>query len=197
MAMNRLASRLGTSGPHVCTSRGFWSTCLWCRLFLMVGVVSRTLERHRGDLAWSSLTNTAAEAQNLQGWVLKDILAGIARRESVMEVPEFDLFARIENLERAVGEAPLSAGDASHLAMHAFELSFAARAIHYPFDARRSKDSQLRKLRDVDFNERWLDLLAADLLKICEALEKQLSRHVRMNGELRPSVRKPGDALEA
>ena len=95
-----------------------------------------------------------------------------------MEVSEFDLFTRIENLERAVGEAPLSARDASDLATHAFELSFIARAIHYPSTASRSKDNALRKLREVDFNDHWLDLLAADLLKICEALEKKLSRPV-------------------
>ncbi|MEE8353216.1 MAG: hypothetical protein V3S10_02070 [Dehalococcoidales bacterium] len=95
-----------------------------------------------------------------------------------MEVPEFDLFARIENLERAVGEAPLSAGDSSNLAMHAFELSFIARAIYYPSIARDGKESALRKLRELDFNEHWLDLLAADLLKVCEALEKKLSRPV-------------------
>ncbi len=114
-----------------------------------------------------------------------------------MEVPEFDLLARIENLEMAVGEAHLSAGDASNLAMHAFNLSFAAHAIHYPSDATRSRDSHLRKLIDVDFNERWLGTLAADLLKICEALEKQLFRHLRMTGELTPSVREPGEALRA
>ncbi len=114
-----------------------------------------------------------------------------------MEVPEFDLFARIENLERAVREGPLSARDASHLAMHAFELSFIARAIHYPSDARRSKDGQLRKPREVDFNERWLNDLAADLLKICDVLERQLGTRVRMTGEPTPSVRDPGDALEA
>ncbi len=95
-----------------------------------------------------------------------------------MEVPEFDLFARIENLERAVGVAPLSARDASSLAMHAFELSFIARAIYYPSIARRSKDNALRRLRELDFDEHWLNLLAADLLKICEALEEKLASPV-------------------
>ncbi len=94
-----------------------------------------------------------------------------------MEVPEFDLFTRIENLEKAVGEAPLSASDAPNLAMHAVELSFIARAIYHPSIAS-SKDSALRKLRELDFNDPWLDLLAADLLEICEAMEKKLSRPV-------------------
>ena len=111
-----------------------------------------------------------------------------------MEVPEFDLLARIENLEMAVGEAHLSAGEASNLAMHAFNLSFAAHAIHYPCPAGRSRDSRLRKLIDVDCNERSLGTLAADLLKICEALEKQL---YRLTGEFTPSEKEPGDALKA
>ncbi len=114
-----------------------------------------------------------------------------------MEVPEFDLLARIENLEMAVGEARLSAGEASNLAMHAFNLSFVAHAIQYPSEVARGKDSHRRKPTDVDFNERCLGTPAADLLKICEALEKQLCRHVRMTGELTPSVKEPGDALRA
>ncbi len=111
-----------------------------------------------------------------------------------MVVPEFDLLARIENLEMAVAEAHLPAGGVSDLAMHAFNLSFAAHAIHYPCPAGGSKDSHLRELVDVDFNERWLVALEADLLKICEALEKQL---YRLTGEFTPSEKEPGDALKA
>ncbi len=95
-----------------------------------------------------------------------------------MEVPEFDLFARIENLERVVGEARPSATDASNLAMHVFDLAFIARAIYHPSIARTSRDDALQKLRDLDFNDPWLDLLAADLIEICEALEKKLSSPV-------------------
>lgn len=94
-----------------------------------------------------------------------------------MEVPEFDLFARIENLERAVGEAHPSTSDAPDLATHVFDLAFIARAIYFPGIAS-SKDSALRKLRELDFNDPWLDLLAADLLEICEAMEQKLSRPV-------------------
>ena len=111
-----------------------------------------------------------------------------------MVVPEFDLLGRIENLEMAVAEAHLPAGDVSDLAMHAFNLSFAAHAIHYPSPAGGSKDSHLREPIDVDFNERWLVALEADLLKICEALEKQL---YRLTGEFTPSEKEPGDALRA
>ena len=95
-----------------------------------------------------------------------------------MEVPEFDLFARIENLEKVVAEAHPSTRDESDFAMHVLELSFIARAIRYPAIAKRATDTALQKLRDLDFNDPWLDLLAADLLEICEALEKRLSAPV-------------------
>ena len=95
-----------------------------------------------------------------------------------MEVPEFDLFARIENLERLVGAAHPSTRDESDFAMHVLELAFIARAIRYPSVARRATDTALQKLRDLDFNDPWLDLLAADLIEICEALEKKLSSPV-------------------
>ncbi len=39
-----------------------------------------------------------------------------------MEVPESDLFARIETLKRAAEDTPLSANDAPDLAVHASNL---------------------------------------------------------------------------
>ena len=95
-----------------------------------------------------------------------------------MEVPEFDLFARIENLERVVAETHPFATDTSNCAPYVSDLSFIARAIYHPSIAARNRDDALRKLRELDFNDPWLDLLAADLLEICEALEKRLSAPV-------------------
>lgn len=95
-----------------------------------------------------------------------------------MEVPEFDLFARIENLERVVAEAYPVATDASNCAPYVSDLSFIAGAIYHPDIAKSNRDSALQKLRELDFNDPWLDLLAADLLEICETLEKRLSAPV-------------------
>lgn len=88
-----------------------------------------------------------------------------------MEVPEFDLFKRIENLEqRTKGE--LTIRDVSILSLLGLEIAFAAMSLHAPQFVRKYKDDFLRKLKEMGFNKQWLDILEEDFLDICEGVEK-------------------------
>lgn len=88
-----------------------------------------------------------------------------------MEIPEFDLFKRIENLEqRAKGE--LTIRDASIIGFLALETAYLAMSLHAPKLARKYKDDLLGKLKKMDFNEQWLALLEEDFLNLCESAEK-------------------------
>jgi hypothetical protein len=88
-----------------------------------------------------------------------------------MEVPEFDLFKRIENLEqRTKGE--LTIRDASMLGLLSLESAYLAMSLHAPQLARKYKDNLLGKLKKMGFNKQWLDLLEADFLDLCEGVEK-------------------------
>ena len=62
--------------------------------------------------------------------------------------------------------------------MYVFDLSFIARAIYRPSIMLEHKDSALNKLKEASFDNHWLDLLATDLLEICEAMEKKLTSPV-------------------
>ena len=88
-----------------------------------------------------------------------------------MEVPEFDLFERIENLEqRAKGE--LTVREASIVGLLGLETAYLAMSLHAPKLARKYKDDLLGKLKKMDFNEQWLALLEEDFLNLCESVEK-------------------------
>ena len=88
-----------------------------------------------------------------------------------METPEFDLFKRIENLEKRTG-GQLTIRDISILSLLGFEMAYTAMSMHAPQYARKYKDNFLGKLKEFGFNKQWLDILEEDFLNLCEGFEK-------------------------
>lgn len=88
-----------------------------------------------------------------------------------MEVPEFDLFKRIENIEQRT-KGPLTIRDASIIGFLGLECAYLAMSIHAPKLARKYKDNLIGKLKKMDFDKQWLALLEEDLLNLCEVVEK-------------------------
>lgn len=78
-----------------------------------------------------------------------------------MEVPEFDIFKRLETLEKkTLGVSP---SDAAIIALVALELAFSIICQDQPESAREFKDSLIAKLQDGKLSKYLLNLISEDL----------------------------------
>ncbi len=87
-----------------------------------------------------------------------------------MDIPEFELFKRMESLEQKT-EGDFSLKDTFIVSMLAFEASYCAMAMHSPQNARKNKDLLIGKLKEMEFSKQWQDILEEELLVLCEHFE--------------------------
>ncbi len=86
-----------------------------------------------------------------------------------METPEWDIFDRLEKVEKL---RPALA-DAAKLGTAGFLLSFIYMAGKYPSKARKLKDMVITWLKQAELSTKALDLIEKRLIIICEEVEKQ------------------------
>lgn len=86
------------------------------------------------------------------------------------EIPEFDLFSRLEKLEkeRKVG---LSPRDSAVLGTFSMCTAFFALGLQVPESARKYKDDTLDNLRKLHFKDESLRILKTLLTDICDKVE--------------------------
>jgi len=92
-----------------------------------------------------------------------------------MNVPEFDLFKRIESLEEKT-KGQLTAQDAAILAAISLEVAFRSAILHVPQHAREYKDNILGVLKRMGLNRKLVDILEEDFASLSNALEQQLRK---------------------
>jgi hypothetical protein len=89
-----------------------------------------------------------------------------------MSTAEWDIFARIENLEQDIKAAKPTVKDANIVSMFAFGLAFGAVAVRMPDQARGIKDSYLGYLKASGLSPKMLDILEQAMLEACDMAEK-------------------------
>lgn len=89
---------------------------------------------------------------------------------------EWDIFERLEELEKAVGEVrDVNLRDVYVLASWALFYCFLSLAGNFPRSARRQKDILISALKKQGVNTKVVENIESDLIKICERAEKELS----------------------
>jgi len=78
-----------------------------------------------------------------------------------MEVPEFDIFKRLEVLEKKTWK--VSTLDALIVALVALDLAFVIVSYDHPESAREWRDDIIAKLQKGGLSRHWLDLISEDL----------------------------------
>ena len=92
-----------------------------------------------------------------------------------METPEFDTFKKIEDLEEHFKGTPAEK-DALILAVASLETAFITASMQAPTYARQYKDQLLASLKQVGLSSKWYDAIQADLLAMCDHLDRTMNQ---------------------
>ena len=90
-----------------------------------------------------------------------------------MEMPEFDIFKRIENLEAKFGNEAFNIKDAIIISVISMRTSFLTMCVNYPQNSRLLKDQLIAALKQSGLSKIWIENIQEDLLNICNLVDRK------------------------